>query len=616
MVRLPQPRAFLEAIRTRTKFGAVALGDQRLQGLWTVLLDTLPKNVAGDDVDSLEQRLGKYGLTPDDLQAGFRGDMGAGFVVRSRDGGLPPLVMMLAWLEPGEETAARLVEAAKKRVEERHTANEPDAPKRIDLELAGHDVLWMIEPVLSIDAADLGLDDLDGDDPKKRLEAIREKARNAPFVKVGQTHAFLARMGDRLLVGHTVPMALGAEKDGGEVDVDATSGTEEARGIFERFLTAHAEDGDSSLADVLRMPGMAGLPGGDVLADVIVDPRVFFRASGDDSIQERLATIGAANMGPLAWRQSLDGNRYHSGMLLSLPAPRTNLMRILDQECDPAEVPSFVTREAIDLTQISLDLGKAYETVREFAVGQGGPETANMFTAVEMQAQGWLGVDLPKLLTSLGSRHWLVSYPPEFGEALAAARQARADDRAAARQFVDRAALVWQIEDEAPFGKILQRLAGMAGGDGEMQEEQGFRGVRIPDGPAIYMGQGHLVVAIGKDSLEKTLAAIRNPPVGESSLRESEVVRRAGDMLPLQPARMFSVSDSTRSGGTLGMLREMAAAMVPEDVAEPYREMLAGIQKLLPSADETEAMFGVGATMLRADDAGVSLQSVWEMPAP
>ena len=79
---------------------------------------------------------------------------------------------------------------------------------------------------------------------------------------------------------------------------------------------------------------------------------------------------------------------------------------------------------------------------------------------------------------------------------------------------------------------------------------------------------------------------------------------------------MFGVSDSTRSGGTLGMLREMAAAMVPEDVAEPYREMLAGIQKLLPSDDETEAMFGIGATIMRADDAGVALESVWEMPAP
>ena len=87
-------------------------------------------------------------------------------------------------------------------------------------------------------------------------------------------------------------------------------------------------------------------------------------------------------------------------------------MQILDQDCDPAEVPSFVTREAIDITQISLDLGKAYETVKEFAVGQGGEETANMFLAVEMQAQGWLGIDVPNLLTSLGSRHWIVSYPP------------------------------------------------------------------------------------------------------------------------------------------------------------------------------------------------------------
>ena len=155
----------------------------------------------------------------------------------------------------------------------------------------------------------------------------------------------------------------------------------------------------------------------------------------------------------------------------------------------------------------------------------------------------------------------------------------------------------------------------MAGGGG-IQEEQGFRGIRIPDGPAIFMGQGHLVVAIGSDSLEKTLTAIRNPPAGEASLRESDIVRRAATLVPLEPARVFGVSDSSRSGGTLGMLRSFAAAMVPDDVDARYRDMLAGIQKLLPSEAEMEGMFGVGATLMRADDAGVSLRSVWEMPAP
>jgi hypothetical protein len=125
-----------------------------------------------------------------------------------------------------------------------------------------------------------------------------------------------------------------------------------------------------------------------------------------------------------------------------------------------------------------------------------------------------------------------------------------------------------------------------------------------------------MVVAIGKDSLEKTLAAIRNPPSGEASLRESDVPRRAAELLPLDPARMFGISDSSRSGGTLGVLRDMAEALVPEDVEASARDMLAGLQKLLPTETEMEGMFGVGVTTMRADDAGVSLQTAWEMPAP
>lgn len=622
MVRMPQPAEFLDALRTRTKFGSVALGEQRLQGLWNVFLDKLRRDGAGEAIGDLEEELARYGLSHDDLRAACRGDMGLGVVFHRRDDGGQPLVMMLAWLEAGDDTAARLVAAAQRKVEEAAAKDETAATKRIDLEMAGHEVLWVVEPLMGIDASDLDVAGLDAnaadeDEVEQRLEKIRERIRNAKLVQTGQTHAFLTRIGGRLLAGQTVPSFRAAGGGlNGDRDFDAESGTEDAKVTFERFLTAHADGGESSLANVLQMPGVAAaLPGGIALADVIVDPRVMIRSWGDASVEEQLASVGAGDLGPLVWRQSLDDGRYHSGLFLALPAPRTSLMRILDQDCDRSEVPSFVSREAIDLTQISLDLGQAYETVKEFAVLQGGPETANVMAAVEMQAQGWLGVDLPKLLTSLGSRHWIITYPPQVAEAFAEARRIRGQDGVVqARQVADRAAVVWQIDDETPFGKILQRLAGMTGG--ELQEEQGFRGIRIPDGPAIYLGQGHLVVAIGKDSLEKTLSAIRHPPAGDTSLRESDIVRRAGGLLPLEPGRMFSVSDSSRSGGTLGVLRDMVEAMLPEDVDESYRELLADVQKLLPSNAEMEGMFGVGATLLRAQDAGLSLESVWEMPAP
>ena len=623
LLHMPQPAEFLEAIRDRTKFGAVAMSEPRLQGFWKLLLDKFRSDGAAGELEDLDEALGRYDLRQEDLPAAFRGDVGAGFVVRRRDAGLPPLVMMLMWLEPGEESAARMVTAAQRKLEEDIAEDETGTTKRVDLEMAGHEVLWMVEPVMGIDPTGLDLGDVkinedDEEAIEKRLAELQARVRNAKLVKTGHTYGFLARLGGRLAVGQTLPATpSAAQRAAEERDFDVEGGAEDAKETFERFLAAHTDTGRSPLAEVLETPGMAGaLPQGLSLLDVVIDPRVVMKAFDDEPTKAGLAMIGAESLGPIAWRQTLDEGRYRSGIFASLPAPRTSLMRILDQECDASEVPSFVNREAIDFTQISLDLGKAYETVKEYAVSQrDGEQAANMFAAVEMQAQGWLGVELPRLLTSLGSRHWIVSYPPRVAEAFAEARRARGQNGGQqARQIADRVAVIWRITDDAPFGKILQRLAGMAGGD--LQEEQGFRGVRIPDGPAVFLGQDHLVVGIGADSLEKTLTAIRNPPAGESSLRESDVPRRAADLLPLEPARMFGVSDSSRAGGTLGMLRDMVLSLVPEDVEEPYRDLLAGVQKILPSDEEMEGMFGVGATTLRTDDNGVSLQTAWEMPSP
>lgn len=623
LLHMPQPAEFLEAIRDRTKFGALAMSEPRLQGFWKLLLDKFRSDGAAGELEDLDEVLGRYDLRQEDLPAAFRGDVGAGFVVRRRDAGLPPLVMMLMWLEPGEESAARMVTAAQRKLEEDIAEDETGTTRRVDLEMAGHEVLWMVEPVMGIDPTGLDLGDVkinedDEEAIEKRLAELQARVRNAKLVKTGHTYGFLARLGGRLAVGQTLPATpSAAQRAAEERDFDVEGGAEDAKETFERFLAAHTDTGRSPLAEVLETPGMAGaLPQGLSLLDVVIDPRVVMKAFDDEPTKAGLAMIGAESLGPIAWRQTLDEGRYRSGIFASLPAPRTSLMRILDQECDASEVPSFVNREAIDFTQISLDLGKAYETVKEYAVSQrDGEQAANMFAAVEMQAQGWLGVELPRLLTSLGSRHWIVSYPPRVAEAFAEARRARGQNGGQqARQIADRVAVIWRITDDAPFGKILQRLAGMAGGD--LQEEQGFRGVRIPDGPAVFLGQDHLVVGIGADSLEKTLTAIRNPPAGESSLRESDVPRRAADLLPLEPARMFGVSDSSRAGGTLGMLRDMVLSLVPEDVEEPYRDLLAGVQKILPSDEEMEGMFGVGATTLRADDNGVSLQTAWEMPSP
>lgn len=638
MVRLPQPGGFVEALKARTKFGATVLDGQRMEKIGKLVLDNLRRAGAEEALDGMEESLAKYGLEKNDPTALFAGDMGFGIVVLRRDEGRPPLQMVLAWLEPGVGPAERLVAAAKKLLEERQAEGDA-APKRIDLEMAGHEVLWVQEPVLFYDTRDLAVDAADGENVEAQVKALQERIKAAKREQTGLAHSFLTRIGGRLLVGQTIPAAthvsvalragggpvqlegaaaVGQGGAGGERDWEAESGADEAKKTFLRFLVAHEAAGPAPLADILGLPGVRNaLPDGLTFVDVIVDPRVFqaaFAGAGPEAeaAPRFLESIGLGGVGPFAWRQTLDGGLFHQGMFLALPAPRRGLMQILDQKCDPAEPPPFVSNEAVSLFQISLDLGKAYQTVREVMTAAVGEEAGNVFTVVEMQAQGNLGVELPKLLSALGSRHWIVVNPSRIAEAVAVGREAGAV--AKNLNQASRGAFVWQLTDEAPFRNVMQQMGPLTGG---VQDEQGFSVIRLPTGSwAVAIGMNHLVVARGDDSLARTLAGIRNPPAGEASLREGDLMRRAGTLLPLDPARMFAVGDAGKTGGMLGSLRDMAANLEPDDVPEAYRELLQGIKEALPTAAEMEGVFGVSAATMRMNDDGVVLRTAWEMPPP
>lgn len=614
MVRLPQPREFVATLKSRTKFGATLLGERRLERMGKVLLDMMRRDGSGEMLGGFDEALTRYGLERTDLAAVFDGDMGFGIVVKRRDDGLPPLQMMLAWLEPGAGSAQRIVAAGKQVIEERQAEGDA-APRRIDLEMAGHEVIWVREPVMRLDVGDIAVEaegDAAGGD---RVEALQERIRAAAVEQSGLAHSFLARIGGRLLFGRTGD-ASAPDAGGDDPDWDAVSGAEEAKETFLRFLAAHAAANAAPLADVLDMPGVrATLPEGLTFVDVVVDPRPLRAAFGDmetAEVAEFLENVGLGTVGPFAWRQTLDGGLFHQGMFLSMPAPRRGLMQVLDQPCDPSEPPPFASHEAVSLTQVSLDLGKAYQTVREVLVAAGGDEAGNMFMTAEAQAQGWLGLDLPRFLSAFGSRHWIVDYPPKIAAAVAAGREA--GGVAERLREADEGAFVWQVTDDAPFRKVLQQLAPLAGG--EVKDEQGFGVIRVPDGAAAAIGMNHLVVAIGEDSLARTLAGIRNPPAGAASLREGGAMQRAGKLLPLGPARMFAVGDATRTGGGLGSLREVAASMEPTDVPAEYRDLLAGLKDALPTAAEMEGMFGVSVSTMRMTDEGLVLRSAWEMPPP
>jgi hypothetical protein len=628
LIRLPRAAEFVETLRTSTRFGAIALRPDRLEGLWRLFVEQAGKGVEGAVGDTVlsappadwEKSLEKYGLKLTDFGATFSGDVGGGLVVHEREGDLPALAMLLAWAEPGEEVAGRVLAAVKQRLEEDATV-EVAAARRVDLELAGREVISAVIPVMTVDLGEVDVADLtneeeaDEEGAARRLSRLEERLRAAKRIQTGQIHSFYAVIGGRLLYGTTLPAASGGQPP---ADLERVSGGEDAQRIFGSFLAAHERSDEPALARVLREPAIAGavLPGLP-LVEVVFVPRALMATEPDEQAAARLTQVGLDDVGGVVWRQAFADGCWRSTIAVTLPAPRHGVFGMLDQRCDACDVPSFVTSEVVDFTQISLDLGAAFRTIREVLGADASAEQlTNMLNVADVQATTWLGADVATVLSGLGSRHWILTFPSQIAAAVAEARASRADgdESPLGMPAADSMAMVWEVADEAPLLKLLGRLAPLAGG--EIKEEQGFRGLRLPGDAGAYVGRGHLVLAVGAGTLEKVLTAIRNPPAGDVSWRESDALRRARNLLDLPPARVFAVGDATRSGGMLGTLREFVAALEPGDVDEESQDLLAAGQKLLPPATEMEGMFGVGASVLRMTDEGLVLESAWEMPAP
>lgn len=482
VVRVPGLTSFVEAVRTRTKLGGTLLRPDRLERVWEFLTEG-DDDLAGD----FEESLRKYGLELSDLLAAGDQELGFAIVARRREG-LPPLAMLLGWAEPGVESGEKILEAAKRRIEE--AADDSPGLERIDLSLAGRDVLSVLEPVMGLDLRDLELDRLaeegsDAGDYAARYAELQERVRNAKPVQTGQTHSYLALHHGRLLFGATIQAARSAGK--GPIDpqsFEPLCGGEDSREIFEAFLAAHESDGEPALARVFSEPAItaANLPAGLPLAELVFVPPAFFAALEESpATADRMAQLGLDDLGGIVWRHAFVEGCWRSSLAATLPAPRHGMLSVLDQECDTCDVPSFVTSETVGFTQISLDLGVAFLTIRELLVADPAAEQlANMFMVADVQSQAWLGADVASVLTGLGSRHWVLTFPPRITAALAEARASAKSGDDARPVTADAVALVWEIDDETPFMKLLGRLAPLAGGD--LQEEQGFRGLRLPGG--------------------------------------------------------------------------------------------------------------------------------------
>jgi len=618
LVRVPGGRAFVDALVERTRLGGLLFSperNRRRREQWAEIAAQNPDEAAP------WRSLLEYGLEPEDLEHSFDREAGMALVGPGLADGR--LTMLVAWMEPGAEPAERMLAGLGRRLAEMvdEVAEEGGTARRTDLEMAGRPVTWV------------------------RLPLERNDAEAGARLELGTLHVLATRFGGRLVAAAAAVARRGAinltmnggsdgrlkidtdvaDAAGGETDEEATAAAEraaeEAGRIFERILAAHGGAEDPPLARVLDAAGVRGSrPEGVPLVEAIVRPLGFGAAAPDSSVNERLVPYGLDAVGPLVWRQALDGTVWRSHVFVSLPAPRHGVARLLDDPSDPAEVPSFVSREPVGFHSVSLDLGRAYALLREAAFAGDEPPPGNGFGVAETQSLALTGMELPALLSALGTRHVLVSYPKPVdivAERLRNLMAANRRDAPPPNPNETPLAVVWRVADEAPFQRLLRLVPATAG---EVREEQGFRMLRMPS-VAIALGQKHLVVAVGDGVAEKTLAAIRTPPPVDAALADGPADRRAREMLPPAPGGLYGVEDHARGGGWLGYSVRLAAAVDAGDApgrprADAEDKAARALAALLPSAAEIEGLLGASTVLWRSTDDGILMRSATDLPAP
>ncbi len=272
----------------------------------------LLRDEAGTQWEEFVKELEKYQLKPDDLPRLFDGELGFALVAQPR-GERFPLFIGLTWAEPGGDLADRAFVAVQKIIDDQKQSEH--AATRVDVELAGHKVMHLTIPEVGSDfsAADVEPPGLDATEEQRKeyIEKIRQRSAAAKSIVIDQTHVLLARIGNRVLLANTFPQS-GAEvraslKDSGKkADLAALTGAEEVRGVFARFLAAHAESSSGGKIDrLMATPGLAAaLPSGLPIVEVLVDPQPLVKllAGTDPMVARAIKSLGVDQLGPLALR--------------------------------------------------------------------------------------------------------------------------------------------------------------------------------------------------------------------------------------------------------------------------------------------------------------------------
>ncbi len=650
---VPDAVGMLKELRQQTKLGKVILSQERFDGL-----ERLIKEMDRDGWDQMTEDLGRFGLRPEDLPSIFAGPMGMALVAEPRKG-REPLFVALAWFEPGADMADRLLKALGQAIEDQ--PEDQPRVKRFDIELGGRRIIHLIVPVTHSprwrepEFPD-GFEEMGDQQQDEVWQQMDEQ--QGPVAAEDRMHVLIARFAGRFVVAMTLPqnedlLDDGLDEEDVPINFEQITGLERAKGVAARFLAAHHNDeGGEFAAKIMATPGLAdAMPRGKVLFEMIASLEQLvplLEVHGQDEAIRIVKILGVDRVGAGAARATLDGNVMRSGMFIEAPAPRTGVVKMIEQIPLQSQPVEWAPAGVVNYAHFSFHPGNAYGLLKEMAVKIAGPHVQQQFMMAETVPMMALGVELPDILDTLGPRYTFLEFEPKFPDAdkmkqdpsvmLAMTAMGNVAFRRMALTVEAANEPLWRQLHDMLKQKLAQLQPGMAPIE-VIDDEQGFAGIRTTQQAPVrfgaFVGRGHLVMALGDDVANQVLAALRNPPQGKQALRGADVVRQAGRMIKLQSGLAYQITDNDRyvPKMIMGAIEywfnminvEMGLAAAEGDsdeldedegvkfeqhgIDEAGKRKIEQLRAWFPTEDEWKGVFGVGVGQMRATDHGLVAES-------
>jgi len=598
------------------------LGELLLSGDFGSKFQRLLREEGGDEWSEFKEELKRYGLEPGDGKTLLLNGTGVSLVIAPRPDRAPVLTM-LAWANPGEALGKRLMSAARKASAEM-TEQNPHV-RRYDIEVAGREVMHLSEPSMA-------------------SEQGKDNGETESFV-ADRTNWMLTRLGGRLIVAATLPQSESTVKamspsEREDIDWRALTGMEQATGVLARFIQAHEGSDGAFLKQMRATPGLTrALPSGSPVWEGYFNlpaltrvGKAYAQRAGMEDAAETLRAfrqLGLSDLGPIALRTSLEETTLRTGLFVSSQTPRKGVLKLLDQPSEPPQVPDWVTSQVLGYTHFSADLRAIYNQVKQLVIDQVGQSADQMYSQIERSVRAQTQTPLTEILSSLGSKHAIVTFETRMVDVEQIDTEAmdpdnpprsRADmPKKTVKMPQNRMAWVWALDDP-PVWKTLFDVAGRFAPQVpflKKASEQGFNGWRVENEQmpmGLFRGKGYLTLTLGGDVNSRVLAMLRTPPEGQQALKNTRRVARARDLMPPRPGMLYAVQDYGRQ---LKNVRRVVTRSLQMGLASgdaQAQRVQRWVKELVPSADQFEEVVGVSAAQAYTTDNGLIGESIVDLP--